>query len=84
MHIKEKDPRSEEEKSKHMDRKTVSERATLLREIFEVVEVRPRKQCSVVFQTELNLNRQTKLVDTKKRLRTVMYQQLPQQRIKPR
>lgn len=73
MHIKEKDPRSEEEKSKHMDRKTASERATLLKELFEVVEVRPRRQCSVFFSVSTSstdsqptANRQPKLVDIRK------------------
>lgn len=36
----EKDSRSEEEQAKHMDRKTPTERARLLKEIFETVEVR--------------------------------------------
>lgn len=36
----EKDSRSEEEKAKHMDRKTPTERARLLKEVFEAVEVR--------------------------------------------
>lgn len=35
-----KDQRTEEEKAKHMDRKTSTERARLLQEVFEAVEVR--------------------------------------------
>lgn len=37
--LAEKDSRSEEEQAKHMDRKTPTERARLLKEVFETVEV---------------------------------------------